>query len=65
MPFDPKSLDLARKTTDGEGLDSAVVCVNSRTGIQLESVGHANNKVGATEAYARGFSWVKPPAQPV
>jgi len=72
MPFDPKLLDLARVTANAAGLDPAVVCavVDQESAwntwaMRYEPLFFAkyvaplytNNKVGATEAYARGFSW--------
>lgn len=72
MGFDPKLIDLARKAADTEGLDAAIVCavVEQESGwnpwaMRYEPAFFAkyvaplytNNKVGATEAYARGFSW--------
>ena len=72
MPFDSKLIELARKTADAEGLDSALVCavVEQESSwnpwaMRYEPLFFAkyvaplytNNKVGATEAYARGFSW--------
>jgi soluble lytic murein transglycosylase-like protein len=71
MP-DPKLLDLARNTANAEGLDPAVVCavVEQESAwnpwaMRYEPLFFAkyvaplytNNKIGATEAYARGFSW--------
>ena len=72
MGFDPRLLDLARKAADAEGLDPAVVCAVveqesawNTWAMRYEPLFFAkyvaplytNNKVGATEAYARGFSW--------
>jgi soluble lytic murein transglycosylase-like protein len=70
--FDSKLIDLARKAAEVEGLDASVVCavVEQESAwnpwaIRYEPLFFAkyvaplytNNKVGATEAYARGFSW--------
>ena len=70
--FDPKLMALARRAAEAEGLDPTVVCAvveqesNWNTwAIRYEPQFFAkyvaplytNNKVGATEAYARGFSW--------
>ncbi|HXX99800.1 MAG TPA: lytic transglycosylase domain-containing protein [Candidatus Limnocylindrales bacterium] len=72
MVFDSKLMALARKAAEAEGLDAAVVCavVEQESGwnpwaMRYEPLFFAkyvaplytNNKVGATEAYARGFSW--------
>jgi soluble lytic murein transglycosylase-like protein len=72
MVLDPKLMEMARKAADAEGLDAAVVCavVEQESGwnpwaMRYEPLFFAkyvaplytNNKVGATEAYARGFSW--------
>jgi soluble lytic murein transglycosylase-like protein len=72
MGFDGKLMEMARRAAEAEGLDSAVVCavVEQESGwnpwaIRYEPLFFAkyvaplytNNKVGATEAYARGFSW--------
>lgn len=72
MAFDPKLIELARKCADAEGLDPAVVCaiVEQESAwnpwaMRYEPLFFAkyvaplytNNKVSATEAYARGFSW--------
>ena len=72
MTLDPRLLDLARKAADAEGLDPAVVCAVveqesawNTWAMRYEPLFFAkyvaplytNNKVGATEAYARGFSW--------
>jgi soluble lytic murein transglycosylase-like protein len=72
MACDPKLLELARKAADAEGLDGAVVCavVEQESNwnpwaMRYEPLFFAKyvaplytgNKVGATEAYARGFSW--------
>jgi soluble lytic murein transglycosylase-like protein len=72
MVFDSKLMALARRAAEAEGLDAAVVCavVEQESGwntwaMRYEPLFFAkyvaplytNNKVGATEAYARGFSW--------
>lgn len=72
MLFEPKLMAAARKAAEAEGLDSAVVCavVEQESGwnpwaMRYEPLFFAkyvaplytNNKVSATEAYARGFSW--------
>jgi len=72
VTLDPRLLDLARKAADAEGLDPAVVCAVveqesawNTWAMRYEPLFFAkyvaplytNNKVGATEAYARGFSW--------
>lgn len=72
MVVDAKLMALARKAAEAEGLDEAVVCavVEQESAwnpwaIRYEPLFFAkyvaplytNNKVGATEAYARGFSW--------
>jgi soluble lytic murein transglycosylase-like protein len=72
MVFDSKLMALARRAAAAEGLDAAVVCavVEQESGwnpwaMRYEPLFFAkyvaplytNNKVGATEAYARGFSW--------
>jgi len=72
MPVDPRLLELAHKAADAEGLDTAIVCavVEQESAwnpwaMRYEPLFFAkyvaplytNNKVGATEAYARGFSW--------
>jgi len=72
MVFDSKLLALARKAAELEGLDAPVVCavVEQESAwnpwaMRYEPLFFAkyvaplytNNKVGATEAYARGFSW--------
>jgi soluble lytic murein transglycosylase-like protein len=69
---DSKLIALARRAAGAEGLDEAVVCavVEQESSwnpwaIRYEPLFFAkyvaplytNNKVGATEAYARGFSW--------
>jgi soluble lytic murein transglycosylase-like protein len=70
--FDSKLMAMARRAADTEGLDPAVVCAvveqesNWNTwAMRYEPLFFAkyvaplytNNKVGATEAHARGFSW--------
>lgn len=72
MPFDSKLMAMAGRAAEAEGLDPAVVCavVEQESGwntwaLRYEPLFFAkyvaplytNNKVGATEAYARGFSW--------
>jgi soluble lytic murein transglycosylase-like protein len=72
MMIDDKLVVLARRAAMAEGLDSALVCavVEQESGwnpwaIRYEPLFFAkyvaplytNNKVGATEAYARGISW--------
>lgn len=72
MVFDSKLMAMARKAADAEGLDAAVVCavVEQESGWNTWAMRYepqffakyvaslyTNNKVGATEAYARGFSW--------
>jgi len=72
MPLDAKLMELARRSAQGEGLDPALVCAvveqesNWNTwAMRYEPLFFAkyvaplftNNKVGATEAYARGISW--------
>jgi len=72
MLFDSKLVAMARRAAETEGLDGAVVCavVEQESGwnpwaMRYEPLFFAkyvaplytNNKVGATEAYARGFSW--------
>lgn len=72
MPFDSKLMAMAGRAAETEGLDPAVVCavVEQESGwntwaLRYEPLFFAkyvaplytNNKVGATEAYARGFSW--------
>src|SRR6201993_4357366 len=72
MVFDSKLMALARRTADAEGLDGALVCavVEQESGwnpwaIRYEPAFfskyvaplYTNNKIAATEAYARGFSW--------
>jgi soluble lytic murein transglycosylase-like protein len=69
---DSKLIALARRAAGAEGLDEAVVCavVEQESSwnpwaIRYEPLFFAkyvaplytNNKVGAAEAYARGFSW--------
>src|SRR5260370_14771439 len=72
MPIDAKLLALAQRAAETEGLDAALVCavVEQESGwnawpMRYEPAFFAkyvaplytNNKVGATEAYARGISW--------
>ena len=72
MGFDSKLMALAGRAAEAEGLDPAVVCavVEQESGwntwaLRYEPLFFAkyvaplytNNKVGATEAYAREFSW--------
>ena len=72
MPIDPKLLVMAQRAAEAEGLDAALVCavVEQESGwnpwaMRYEPAFFAkyvaplytNNKVGATEAYARGISW--------
>jgi soluble lytic murein transglycosylase-like protein len=72
MLIDPKLLQLAEKAADAEGLSRALVCavIEQESGwnpwaMRYEPLFFAkyvaplytNNKVGATEAYARGISW--------
>ena len=72
MPIDAKFLVLAQRAAEAEGLDAALVCavVEQESGwnpwaMRYEPAFFAkyvaplytNNKVGATEAYARGISW--------
>jgi len=72
MPSDPKLLALAHRAAEAEGLDPALVCavIEQESGwnpwaMRYEPAFFAkyvaplytNNKVGATEAYARGISW--------
>jgi len=72
MPLDAKLMDLARHAAQGEGLDPALVCavVEQESNwnpwaMRYEPIFFAkyvaplytNNKVSATEAYARGMSW--------
>jgi len=72
MPLDSKLVPLAQKAAEAEGLDAALVCavVEQESGwnpwaMRYEPMFFAkyvaplytNNKVGATEAYARGMSW--------
>lgn len=69
---DSKLVGMARKAAEAEGLDAALVCavVEQESGwnpwaMRYEPLFftkyvaplYTNNKVGATEAYARGFSW--------
>jgi soluble lytic murein transglycosylase-like protein len=70
--FDAKLMTLTRRAADTEGLDPAVVCavVEQQSNWNTWAMRYepqffakyvaplyTNNKVGATEAYARGFSW--------
>jgi len=72
MSPDPKLVSLARRAATTESLDEALVCavVEQESGwntwaMRYEPVFfskyvaplYTTNKVGATEAYARGFSW--------
>ena len=72
LPIDAKLLALAQRAAEAEGLDAALVCavVEQESGwnpwaMRYEPAFFAkyvaplytNNKVGATEAYARGISW--------
>lgn len=72
MPVDPHLLDLARRAAHAEGIDPTLVCalVEQESAwnpwaMRYEPLFFAkyvaplytNNKVSATEAYARGFSW--------
>ena len=72
MVVDSKLVAVATRTAEAEGLDPALVCgvVEQESGwntwaMRYEPLFFAkyvaplytNNKVGATEAYARGFSW--------
>jgi soluble lytic murein transglycosylase-like protein len=72
MLIDAKLLQLAEKAADAEGLNRALVCavIEQESGwnpwaMRYEPLFFAkyvaplytNNKVGATEAYARGISW--------
>ena len=72
MPLDAKLMELARHAAQAEGLDPALVCavVEQESNwnpwaMRYEPLFFAkyvaplytNNKVGATEAYARGISW--------
>ena len=72
MPLDAKLIELARRAAQAEGLDPALVCavVEQESNwnpwaMRFEPLFFAkyvaplytNNKVGATEAYARGISW--------
>ena len=72
MPIDAKLLVMAQRAAEAEGLDAALVCavVEQESGwnpwaMRYEPAFFAkyvaplytNNKVGATEAYARGISW--------
>lgn len=72
MPIDSKLLDLAERAAQAENLDSALVCavVEQESGwnpwamryepqffAKYVAPLYTNNKIGATEAYARGMSW--------
>ena len=72
MLVDSKLLALARRAAEAENLDSAVVCAiveqeSSWNPWAMRYEPHffskyvaplyTNNKIGATEAYARGISW--------
>ena len=72
MPLDAKLVQLAQRAAEAEGLDLALVCavVEQESAwnpwaMRYEPAFFAkyvaplytNNKVGATEAYARGISW--------
>jgi soluble lytic murein transglycosylase-like protein len=72
MPIDAKLLALAQRAAEAEGLDAALVCavveqesgwnpwaMRYEPGFFAKYVAplYTNNKVGATEAYARGISW--------
>jgi soluble lytic murein transglycosylase-like protein len=72
MPLDAKLVQLAQRAADAEGLDRALVCavVEQESGwnpwamryepqffAKYVAPLYTNNKVGATEAYARGISW--------
>ena len=72
MPLDPKLLDLARRAAAAESLDPSLVCavVEQESSwnpwaLRYEPLFFAkyvaplftNNKISATEAYARGISW--------
>jgi len=72
MPVDAKLVALAQRAAEMEGLEPALVCavVEQESGwnpwaMRYEPAFFAkyvaplytNNKVGATEAYARGMSW--------
>lgn len=72
MIVDGRLMEMARKAAEAEGLDPAVVCsvVEQESAwnpwaMRYEPLFFAkyvaplytNNRVGATEAYARGFSW--------
>jgi len=72
MPLDPKLIALAEQAAQAEGLDPALVCavIEQESGWNPWSMRYepaffakyvaplyTNNKVGATEAYARGISW--------
>jgi soluble lytic murein transglycosylase-like protein len=72
MVIDPKLMAMAKRAAEEQGLDPSVVCgvVEQESAwntwaMRYEPLFFAkyvaplytNNKVGATEAYARGFSW--------
>ena len=72
LPVDAKLVALAQRAAEAEGLEPALVCavVEQESGwnpwaMRYEPAFFAkyvaplytNNKVGATEAYARGISW--------
>jgi soluble lytic murein transglycosylase-like protein len=72
MAPDPQLVSLARKAADAEGVDPALVCAvveqesawnpwamryEPQFFAKYVAPLYTNNKVGATEAYARGFSW--------
>ena len=72
MPIDAKLVQMAERAASAEGIPAALVCAvveqesNWNTwAIRYEPLFFAkyvaplytNNKVGATEAYARGMSW--------
>src|SRR5437899_12544316 len=72
MPIDAKLLALAQRAAEAEGLDPALVCavveqesawnpwaMRYEPAFFTKYVAplYTNNKVSATEAYARGFSW--------
>jgi soluble lytic murein transglycosylase-like protein len=72
MPLDAKLMELARHSAQAERLAAAVVCAVveqesnwNRWAMRYEPLFFAkyvaplytNNKMGATEAYARGISW--------
>src|SRR5882762_10514227 len=72
MPIDAKLLALAHRAAEAEGLDAALVCavveqesawnpwaMRYEPAFFTKYVAplYTNNKISATEAYARGFSW--------